>query len=325
MQMGRGPASCRHISFPLCQRLAMPFFATRRALSGGSFNHNPASLTRYVDVPAGTTPGKDHCIDRDTWLARVNAQAAARQILVFVHGFNTEQPEMLARMGKVENNLATAGWPGLVVAFDWPSDGTVWAYNRDRTDAKKVAPNLVTDLIAPLKNLRPQPKVHMLCHSMGCYLTLRGFAGVGDSGAPGTSPWGVDEISLVAGDADKPWLESGAWGALVLDRRSTRVTNYYSTFDRVLDLSENIIHGQERTGRSGLPVSIPASFNDVYCGQQYQDKVPSSGKTFRGSHTWYFDDAVFYQDLKLTMDGADPLNRPTRRPTVGSSDLALLT
>lgn len=303
----------------------MPLFATRRAFSGGAFNHNPASLTRYVDVSAGGTPGKDHILDRDDWMARAMAGASGGDILIFVHGFNTEQPEMLERLAKIEAGLGTAGWRGLVIGFDWPSDGTVWAHHRDRTDAKKVAPFLVLDLIGPLLNQRPKPKLHLIGHSMGCYLTLRGFAGVGDSGAPGTTPWGVNEAVIVAGDADKPWMESGAWGSLVMDRRSKRLTNYYSTFDRVLDLSENIIHGQERTGRNGLPDTIPASFNDVYCGQQYQDKVPASGKTFRGSHTWYFDDPGFYKDLKLTLEGVKASGRPTLRPTVGSSDLALLT
>jgi len=180
-------------------------------------------------------------------------------------------------------------------------------------------------MIGPLLNLSPRPNLHLLCHSMGAYLTLRAFAGVGDSGAPGTTPWGVNEVAFVAADADKSWMELGAWGSLVMDRRSTRLTNYYSTFDRVLDLAENIIHGAERAGRDGMPPAIPAGFEDVYCGEQYKQNVPDSQKTLRGSHNWYFDDSGFYADLKLTLEGAGPLNRPTRRPTVGSSDLALLT
>lgn len=305
----------------------MPLVVTRRSYNASDrrFTHNRATVTRYLSVPEGTSPDGDHIIDRATWLSLVQGQAPGGDILIYVHGFNTEQPEMLDRRRKIELGLAAEGWQGLVLAYDWPSDGTVWAYPSDRTDAKHTAPYLVVDAIGPLLNLRPQPRVHLLCHSMGAYLALRGFAGVGDSGAPGTAPWGVHEVAFVSADADKPWLEQGAWGALVMDLRASRLTNYYSTFDRVLSLAEGIVHGEERAGRDGMPVAIPAGFHDVYCGAQYQDKVPPSGQTLRGSHTWYFDDPGFYRDLALTLGGVDPAAMHTRRPTVGSSDLALLT
>lgn len=305
----------------------MPLFVTRRSYNASTrrFTHNRATVTRHVSVPEGVSPDGDHIVDQATWLSLVKQQAQGGEVLVYVHGFNTEQSEMLERRRKIELGLAAAGWSGLVVAYDWPSDGTIWSYLSDRNDAKHTAPYLIIDLIGPLLNLRPQPRVHLLCHSMGAYLTLRGFSGVGDGGSPGTVPWGVGEVAFVAADADKPWMESGAWGALVMDLRSERLTNYYSTFDKVLDLSEGIVHGQQRAGRNGLPVAIPARFHDVYCGAQYEAKVPPAGKTLRGSHLWYFNDPGFYDDLARTLRGDDPAAMPTRRPTVGSSDQALLT
>lgn len=303
----------------------MPLFATRRAWNAAArrFTHNRASLTRYVSVPDGATPDAPHIIDRATWLAQL--RQGAGEVLIYVHGFNTEQPEMLDRQGRLARNLAAAGWAGQVIAYDWPSNGTEWAYLSDRTDAKHTAPWLVADVIGPILNLVPRPRVHLLCHSMGAYLALRGFSGVGDSGAPGTVPWGVDEVAFVAADADKPWMEAGAWGALVMDRRCRRLTNYHSTLDRVLSLSEGIVHGTERAGRDGLPVALPARFHDVWCSAQYETKVPPAGKTLRGSHTWYFDDPGFHADLAATLAGADAASMPTRRPVAGSSDHALLT
>lgn len=305
----------------------MPLFVTRRSYNASTqrFTHNRATVTRHVSVPEGVSPDGGHIIDEATWLAQVKQAAGAGEILIYVHGFNTEQSEMLERRRKIELGLAAAGWNGLVLSYDWPSDGTIWSYLSDRGDAKHTAPYLVTDMIGPILNLRPQPRVHLLCHSMGAYLTLRGFSGVGDGGAPGTVPWGVGQVAFVAADADKPWMEAGAWGALVMDRRCQRLTNYHSTFDRVLNLAEGIVYGQQRAGRDGMPLAIPARFHDVYCGAQYDAKVPAAGKTLRGSHTWYFNDPGFYADLCLTLQGADPATMPTRRPVAGSSDLALLT
>jgi esterase/lipase superfamily enzyme len=132
-------------------------------------------------------------------------------------------------------------------------------------------------------------------------------------------------VLFVSGDCDQDWFEQGAWGGLVIDYRAERFTNYYSTLDQVLDLSGSIIHGEPRAGHDGLPASVPAKFHDVYCGQQYIDKVPDAEKGRVRSHTWYFDDAGFYRDVALTLDGQTPASMPTRRPVQGSSDLALLT
>ncbi len=305
----------------------MPHVFTRRTFFAAQnrFTNNAATLTRYLNVPDGTTPDGGHIIDRDQWLSQVNARANGGDILVFIHGFNTDQSEMLVRLKKIETNLAAQGFHGVVVAFDWPSNGSILGYGSDRADAKKVAPHMVVDGLGPLLNLSSGQKLHVLCHSMGAYLTLRGFAGVGDSGGPGTVPWGVDEVLFVSGDCDQDWFEQGAWGGLVLDHRAKRFTNYYSTLDQVLDLSGSIIHGQPRAGHDGLPPAVPAKFNDVYCGQQYINKVPNADKGLIRSHTWFFDDVGFYRDIALTLGGQSPSTLPTRSPVQGSSDLALLT
>ncbi|MGP1357853.1 alpha/beta hydrolase [Roseicyclus sp.] len=304
----------------------MPLAVTRRTYNASAdrFTNNRASVTRYLSVPEGVTPKGTHIVDRAAWLGLVGA-AGAGDILVWVHGFNMDQAEGLERRRKIEVGLAAAGWTGRVLSWDWPSNGDIASYFSDRTDAKHTGPYLVADMIGPLLNLHPRPRIHMLCHSMGAYLALRGFSGTGDSGAPGTVPWGIDEAIFVSADVDKAWMETGAWGALVMDLRSKRLTNYYSTLDAVLDVSEGIAKGEERAGRNGMPDTIPARFHDVYCGEQYLQKVPAATRTMMGSHRWYFDDPGFYADLAATLSGADPAAMPTRRPVVGSPDLALLT
>jgi len=94
----------------------MPLFATRRAFNAAKdeFTHNPSSLTRYVSAPSGTTPDHRHILSQSDWLAQVAAAATSGEILIFVHGFNTEQEDMLSRLGKIEAHMAASGWPGLV-------------------------------------------------------------------------------------------------------------------------------------------------------------------------------------------------------------------
>jgi len=63
---------------------------------------------------------------------------------------------------------------------------------------------------------------------------------------------------------------------------------------------------------------------DLYSNEQYERDVPDADRTMIYSHTWWFDNAGFYRDLALTLDGHDAKTMATRRKT-NISDLALLT
>ncbi len=294
----------------------MDYFFSRRTFNQtkGKFTKNFAAVTRYVGVPSSAgEAGAAHLITRDQWLQAVLASANSNDVLIFVHGFNTSQAEMLIRQRKIRTGLRAHGFGGAVIGLDWPSDGVLFGYGSDRADAKRTAPYLVLDGIGPIINARPGIRVHILAHSMGTYLTLRGFSQVGDSGSSGSHAWGVQQVLFMAGDITVSWMERGAWGGLVMDHRCQRLTNYYSTFDDVLSLSEIDKGGTApRAGRNGLPSAIPASFQDLYCGEQYDRTVPQSARNAGYSHTWYFDNDGVYQDAARTLAGQGAASMPTR-------------
>lgn len=297
----------------------MIHFFSRRAFDTktGTFTANPAVKTRYVrneTAPGGA--GHGSIIDRDTWLAEVVAAAATPDILIHVHGYNIEHAEMLARHRTVAAGLKAQGFDGAVVSFDWPSDGSALRYNRDRSDAKTVAEFCVTDGIFALQQAAPNHRIHVLAHSMGAYLTLRGFSGIGGN-------WRVGQVLFVAADVDRDWMRKGAWGALVMDKHCTRLTNYFNIHDEVLNLSRGFVNGgRDRAGLSGLPASIPASHCDLYCAEQFETKV--ADKSDFNSHRWFFEDQGFYRDAALTLAGQAADAMPTRQPT-DTGGLALLT
>ena len=231
----------------------MTLFFTRRAFNNrtNKFTINPATLTRYVEI-TGTSEkvNKTHIIDKADWKAKVIAKAETPELVIFVHGFNTDQGEMIRRQRKIEEGLRGNGYRGAVIGYDWPSDGSKHAYDKDRKDAKATAPYLVTEGIALFLNETPRMKIHVIAHSMGMYLTARGFSGVGD--APGARKWGIDQMMTVAADVDDEWMRSGAWGSLVMELRTNRLTNYYSPADRVLKLSKFINGMRPRLGPGGI-------------------------------------------------------------------------
>lgn len=299
----------------------MLYFFSRRAFNAqsGQFSNNASDVTRYVGIDdVGSPISKGSLIDKGPWVQKVLMQAGQGPVLFYVHGFNTTQTQMLKTLATLRARLRAQGYPGTVVAYDWPSDGDLFGYARDRTDAKKVAPYLPLDGLAPLMAASPGTPLHVLAQSMGTYLVLRGFAEVPDSGAPGTTPWKIGQLLFTAADVDQLWLNKGAWGALVVERRCARLTNYYSGLDLVLDVSGKIINGgTKRAGRYGIRPNGPANAADVDCEGRYLAAVPPNQRTEQKSHNWFYGDDTVYRDMALTLAGTPSAALPTRAPKPG--------
>ena len=309
----------------------MAIFFSRRTYNASkdAFNKHPSAITRYVSMP-GKKPGaggwKSVMCTQDEWLQNVRDAGGDKDIMIYVHGFNTDQKDMLDRMEKIEKNLKAQGYEGAVIGFDWPSDGTIFAYKKDKADAKTVAPFLVSDGILPLLSISPRPKIHLLAHSMGALVVLRAFSDFGDSAGPGTGAWKVAEVTFASADVDRTWLEQGAWGSLVLKHRSKRFTNYYSREDLVLDISEKIQNGgRERVGRDGMPELSASGHFDVRCDAQYLRDVKPSKQRQKYSHRWWFDNEGYFEDLHAVIKGEDVSSMSTRRAIAGTSDQELFT
>ncbi|MEJ6395560.1 alpha/beta fold hydrolase [Gymnodinialimonas sp. 2305UL16-5] len=306
------------------------FFFSRRAYNASSnrFSSGRARLTRYVQLDRiSDIVASGQILDQSDWVARVLAQAAGGPILCFVHGFNTSQIEMLRRMEKIRAGLSAQGFSGAVIAYDWPSQGRISGYLTDRNTAKAIAPFLVVDGLVPFMNARPRPKIHVLAHSMGGLVTVRGFSQVGDGHG---APWSVDQVLFASADVDAVELTKGTGHARVLAARSARFTNYFSNQDKVLKLGENIVSGgRDRLGFDGMPQAIEAGMVDTGCGTRYAQtivKPPAASDEQVFSHRWYFDDTRFMKDAAKTLAGVPEQNMgSTRGVLVGAEpDQALL-
>ena len=309
----------------------MALIFSRRAYDNRTqkFTNNLSTRTRYVKLTktgAGSNSWIGGVISQQDWLTQVKSAGSTNEVLIYVHGFNTKQTDMLDRMGKIETQLKGQGFGGTVVAFDWPSDGFVLNYNSDRRDAKAAAPSLVADGVLPLLGMSPKPRVSLLAHSMGALVVLRGFSDFGDGAGSGSSNWKVDEACFVSADVDSAWFEKGAWASLVLDKRAGRFTNYWSGRDGVLQLAGGFISGgRVRVGQVGMPQLTSARHHDVYSNEQYLRDVPPSQQKKRYSHTWWFDNVGFFKDVRATIRGDAASGMATRKPTNTPPDQALLT
>ncbi|MDE4134661.1 alpha/beta fold hydrolase [Phaeobacter sp. QD34_3] len=316
----------------------MDYLLSVRGRNGDAYS-NALGGVKYLAVPAGADKlHRDHEIRSAAWMAAVQESAGAIRndagelvekghIVVFVHGFNTDQFDMLERHRKIRAGLEAHGFQGTLISYDWPSDGSVLGYCSDRRDARLAADKLFTHGIRPLSRLqRPDCayNIHALAHSMGCFLLREAFDYADDDHATAQNAWIVSQVAMVAADISQKSMKTGSPSTSSLFRRSVRITSYFSPFDDVLSISEVKRVGlSRRLGRVGLPEDTPDKAVNLYCGEYYKVNRDDFGEDPGIAHRWHFDSPRFYEDLYHTLLGK--LDRhviPTRAPTT-SGGLAL--
>ncbi len=289
----------------------MDYILSTRRAENGLLGFKQGSVKYLAIPPEDHVPALVHQIKSvDSWFRRATAEAMTSHdpdrghVIMLVHGYNVNAKEMLAHHRRVSANLRKQGFKGLCVSFDWPSDGTVVGYLNDRKDARWAASFLMeSGLTEFAKRQEPDCKIDLsiVAHSMGCYVVREAFDFADGQHAISQKNWTVSQVAFVAADISASSMEKGDSESRSLLRHLARLTNYYSPYDEVLSISSTKrIGASRRLGRVGLPAARSEKTVNLYCGQYFSQHVQSGAM---GSHSWYFDDDRFYQDLMLTLNG----------------------
>ena len=126
----------------------------------------PDPRTDFIAVSA------ERIADRAGLIAAVNAELRAkpprdREVVVFVHGFNTNFPESLFRHAQMRHDFDT---PGLSVLYAWPSAANLRAYGLDRETALFARDGL-EELLTTLARADPA-RIIVVGHSMGALIVM---------------------------------------------------------------------------------------------------------------------------------------------------------
>ena len=286
----------------------MHFIFTRRKYNQAKdrFEKKDGGSTTYAVLPhEGRNQHK--VVPANQWVAELSSAAGSHGVLVFVHGFNMSMKDTYARLRDVKRGAKAAGFNGAVAAFAWPNreTGLPLSYLADRNDVPSFAPALLADGIKPI--MATGKKVHVLCHSMGAYVLMMALSDQ-------IPPRKIDQIAFAASDVDQPLFGTNKDGSKLMQLWATRFTNYYSTKDRILDLSEAFIQGDPRVGGDGLPHPTPAKQIDVDCTGRYMAPEHDGKRRSRYSHTFYFKDSVWRADLGAVLQGKSPNRRAAPTP-----------
>ncbi len=273
------------------------------------------------------------------WLAEIilgfqAAQAApdshptrTGDVLFFVHGFNVGQASALQSQFDTADRLSRAGWKGRVISFDWPSDGLVFAYLPDRSNARAAANALVTSGIGLLETAQKQNcaiNVHVMAHSMGCFVVQQAFNWAYQDVPPS---WKVAQVMFVAGDVDQSVFSEGMPTANVFSQYTGRFTTYRNSFDKALAVSNaKRLELAPRLGRVGLPDDAPQVMCEVDCSDLFAKLFPGAGQQLDPglTHGFYFQEKEFWRDAALTLAGGLDRNAiPTREKTLAADRFIL--
>lgn len=173
--------------------------------------------------------------------ARVN-----REVVIFVHGFNTTFIEGVYRVAQLSHDLRL---PGVIAHYSWPSLGAPLAYANDRDSALFARDGLqrMIETVAAAG----APRVVLIAHSMGSQLLMETLRQMAIEGSLRQVPLGG--VILISPDVDVDVFRSQAQRIGRLPQPFVIVT---SQRDRVLQLSARLTGQPDRLGNLTQPERV---------------------------------------------------------------------
>ena len=234
----------------------------RRGEDGTDGDGHPAFSLESIGVPANHRVGaierasfggpdsmrhfsllSHRSMEEEEFLSEIAAHVSgnvgvSRDILLYVHGFNTSLDEARFRIAQI---VADGRFSGVPALFAWNSKGALFAYESDKESAT-VARDALERLIVDLSHTPGVGRVHILAHSMGSWLTMEALRSISISGHPDLDGK-LGEVMLAAPDIDLS----------VFERQIARldpkhVSIFVANNDRALSVSSRIAGDRRRVG-----------------------------------------------------------------------------
>ena len=216
--------------------------------------------------------------DSARWVQRLAAELAAtrsRDVLVFVHGFNTSFEDAAVRAAQV---AADIGFDGAVVLFAWPSAGSITSYVRDQQAARNAGFHLWR-LLRGHATAALADHIHVLGHSMGSEVISKAISlGAAEDPLPR-----LGQVVLAAPDIDARVFRREILPRLV--PHASRVTLYASSDDDALRASRSV-NGVWRLGLGGDSLVVARDMDTIDASRVHGDAL---GHTLFGNQSFLGD------------------------------------
>ncbi len=203
-----------------------------------------------IELPAFGGPNPDHHfllreqseLDGTEFGEQLAAQLSGRvginrDVLVYVHGFNTSLDEARFRLAQIVVDTRFGGVP---VLFTWPSRAQLLAYGADK-EAAMASRAALRNLFQTIAATPGVGRVQIIAHSMGTWLTMEALDEAALSGSPDLHGK-LGNVMLAAPDIDL-----SVFREQLASLDPSRFSVYVSKDDRALQLSAGL-QGDRRLG-----------------------------------------------------------------------------
>jgi len=161
----------------------------------------------------------------------------ARDVLVYVHGFNTSLDDARFRLAQL---VVDGNFSGVPVLFTWPSKSALLAYGADKESAT-ASRDAYLKLLNEISATPGVGRVHILAHSMGTWLTMETLREAALSGTPDLNGK-LGQVLLAAPDIDLSVFQRQ-----IARLDASKFSVFVSKGDRALQLSAGL-QGDRRLG-----------------------------------------------------------------------------
>ncbi len=269
----------------------------------------PAHVTGRMEEPALASAGLSadrrwHVylesalpLPRDTFTGELRAaleESDRKEILLYIHGFNTGFGRSVRRAAQIGHDL---DHDGIAMVFAWPSAGTISSYLADLNNADWAAPHLAETLRLLTRDSGAE-RINLIAHSMGSRLLIQALDELSRDRLA-TDPPLFGEVIFAAPDVD-----SAIFAAAVARLRPLvgRFTLYVSSNDIALAASRRLAGDHPRAGETGPGMVVIADLDTV-------DASAAGGDMF--GHEYFGESAPVMNDIRLLLrDGAGAGERP---------------
>lgn len=162
-----------------------------------------------------------------------------RQILIYLHGFNTTFKEAAQRAASIGYQLKMP----TTAFFSWPSQGGIANYWADK-DLAELSQDSIADFILKAHAESGANRIHLIAHSMGNYALLGAMYRPKMQRAIANG-LRFGQIILAAPDVD---TEKFKKDAAIFSEVAERVSLYVSDGDKALNMSKKVAAGRARAG-----------------------------------------------------------------------------
>lgn len=233
------------------------YFRQAAGLDAGAPSPAALAVEPAAAKPAAATSAEPTAKGADVASAKATASHDApptkpaddgrEDVVIFVHGYNTNYAESVLRMAQL---LADNPFKGEAVLFAWPSDGELSGYVADKDAATFARDHLVKLLVEIAANPHYR-QITLTAHSMGCWLTMEALRQLRLTGRDKVLAR-LGPVILAAPDID---LDVFSAQAGAVGRMEPPLTILASPDDRALEFSDRL--GGDRARLGGLDVRDP--------------------------------------------------------------------